>query len=303
MAHYTISNRISCLLIFLSVGIWYNPWCHVSKQDVQDLQQKYRPITSKIHQYISLYTWGTFYPCVHQTHLKCLLLKSSFFCFIWPLKPVPFEVPFVSDNWICWSWVNPGPKIQNHKWCLFSSVFVSSFCSFCGMETAIRFAILARLDLPFYEYAGEFCKLAVATTEDDATFNHLFWLGANFYRSVDLPDAMGLSWKEGSFRCLGSIRARARAIPPSSLPAVPVASPLAPAPEFLDTALSLEFSVSILPAEPAPRQCPQVPAPRQRPQVPAPPERPQVPAPPECPPVPAPPERPPQESVLPECPQ
>ncbi len=31
MAHYKISNRFSHLLIFLSVGIWYNPWCHVSK--------------------------------------------------------------------------------------------------------------------------------------------------------------------------------------------------------------------------------------------------------------------------------
>ncbi len=58
---------------------WSNPWCHVSKQDVQDLQQKYRPTTSKIQQYISLYTWGTFYPCVHQTHLECLLLNISFF--------------------------------------------------------------------------------------------------------------------------------------------------------------------------------------------------------------------------------
>ncbi len=84
MAHYKISNRVSHLLIFLSVGIWYNPWCHVSKQDVQDLQQKYRPTTSKIQQYISLYTWGTFYPCVHRTHLECLLLKSSFFIFVWP---------------------------------------------------------------------------------------------------------------------------------------------------------------------------------------------------------------------------
>ncbi len=69
MTHYKISNRVSHLLIFY-------PWCHVSKQDVQDLQQKYRPTTSKIQQYISLYTWGTFYPCVHQTHLECLLLKS-----------------------------------------------------------------------------------------------------------------------------------------------------------------------------------------------------------------------------------
>ncbi len=56
----------------------------MSKQDVQDLQQKYRPITLKIQQYISLYTWGTFYPCVHQTHLECLLLKSNFFSYIWP---------------------------------------------------------------------------------------------------------------------------------------------------------------------------------------------------------------------------
>ncbi len=59
--------------------------CDVSKQDVQDLQQKYRPTTLKIQQYISLYTWGTFYPCVHQTHLECLLLKTLFFfSFIWP---------------------------------------------------------------------------------------------------------------------------------------------------------------------------------------------------------------------------
>ncbi len=51
----------------------------MSKQDVQDLQQKYRPTTSKIQQYISLNTWGTFYPCVHQTHLDYLLLKKLFY--------------------------------------------------------------------------------------------------------------------------------------------------------------------------------------------------------------------------------
>ncbi len=45
----------------------------MSKQDVQDLQQKYRPTTSEIQQYISLYTWGIFYSWVHQTHLECLL--------------------------------------------------------------------------------------------------------------------------------------------------------------------------------------------------------------------------------------
>ncbi len=29
--------------------------------------------------------------------------KKLIFSFIWPSKPVPFEVPVVSDNWICWS--------------------------------------------------------------------------------------------------------------------------------------------------------------------------------------------------------
>ncbi len=33
----------------------------------------------KIQQYISLYTWGTFYSCVHQTYLECLLLKRLIF--------------------------------------------------------------------------------------------------------------------------------------------------------------------------------------------------------------------------------
>ncbi len=64
------------IIFFLSVGIWYNPWCHVSKQDVEDLQKKYSRTTLKTQQYISLYIWDTFYPCVHQTHLECLLLKS-----------------------------------------------------------------------------------------------------------------------------------------------------------------------------------------------------------------------------------
>ncbi len=46
----------------------------------------------------------------------------------------------------------------------------------CGME----FAVLARRELPFYEYARKFCKLAAVTMVDDATLNQLFWLGANY---------------------------------------------------------------------------------------------------------------------------
>ncbi len=74
IASYNISNRISHLLMFYLLV--FDRIHDVSKQDVQDPQQRYRPTTLNIQQYISLYTWDTFYPCVHKTHLECLLLKS-----------------------------------------------------------------------------------------------------------------------------------------------------------------------------------------------------------------------------------
>jgi len=78
MACYKISS--SCqVLIFLSVGIWSNPWCHVSEQDVQDLWQKIGPTTLKIQRSISFYTWGTFLSVWTKPYSKCLLPKSSFF--------------------------------------------------------------------------------------------------------------------------------------------------------------------------------------------------------------------------------
>ncbi len=74
------------------------------------------------------------------------------------------------------------------------------------MEDAASFAALARLGLPFFEYARDFCGLAAATALEDATLNLLFWLGANYHRPVDLPDTIGLSWREGVFQCLGNVR-------------------------------------------------------------------------------------------------
>ncbi len=59
---------------------------------------------------------------------------------------------------------------------IFEKFFVSQFCSH-GMDAASRFAALAHQGLPFYEFAGEFCKLAAATAWYDATLNKLFWLG------------------------------------------------------------------------------------------------------------------------------
>ncbi len=82
MAHYKISNRVSHLLIFyLLVFDRNHDAMHLNKMS-RTSSRNIGPQHKKIQQYISLYTWGTFYPCVIQTHLECLLLKSSFFSFI-----------------------------------------------------------------------------------------------------------------------------------------------------------------------------------------------------------------------------
>ncbi len=81
MAHYKISNRVSHLLIFYLLvfdrihdAMYLNNMSRTSSRNIGPRHQKYSSIL--------LYTWGTFYPCVHQTHLEYLLLKSSFFSFI-----------------------------------------------------------------------------------------------------------------------------------------------------------------------------------------------------------------------------
>ncbi len=95
----------------------------MSKQDVQDLQQKYRPTTSKIQQYISLYTWGTFYPCVHQTHLECLC-QGSVVCVICSCLCVHvsifglFPVLVRCDYWL----ILVQPCLSNYLW--FTCVFI-----------------------------------------------------------------------------------------------------------------------------------------------------------------------------------
>ncbi len=72
MAHYKISNRVSHLLIFylLVFDIIHDAMClnKLSRTSSRNVGQKH-----KKHQYISLYTWGTFHPCVHQTHLVSVM--------------------------------------------------------------------------------------------------------------------------------------------------------------------------------------------------------------------------------------
>ncbi len=81
MAHYKISNRVSHLLIFYMLvfdrihdAVCLNKMFRTSSRKIGPQHKK--------QQYISLYTWGTFLSLLHQTHLECLLLKSSFFSFI-----------------------------------------------------------------------------------------------------------------------------------------------------------------------------------------------------------------------------
>ncbi|KAI2658485.1 Opioid growth factor receptor [Labeo rohita] len=93
-----------------------------------------------------------------------------------------------------------------------------------------------RRDLPFSEYAREFCGLAMMSGLDDSTINSLFWIGANYSRPVDLPDTTGLSWREGILRCLESVRPQSRTSPPAeqhpepSQPTSPPPPPPTPTP-------------------------------------------------------------------------
>ncbi len=53
---------------------------HVSKDDVQDLQQGYRPTTSKTPAvYVIVHMEVLYIPVFHQTHLECLQLKRLMF--------------------------------------------------------------------------------------------------------------------------------------------------------------------------------------------------------------------------------
>ncbi|KAI2654752.1 Acetyl-coenzyme A carboxylase carboxyl transferase subunit beta [Labeo rohita] len=82
------------------------------------------------------------------------------------------------------------------------------------MEVAVCFSTLACRDLPFVEFAREFCGLAMMSGLDDATINSLFWIGANYSSPVDLPDTTGLSWREGILRCLERVWLQSRTSPP-----------------------------------------------------------------------------------------
>ncbi len=127
------------------------------------------------------------------------------------------------------------------------------------MEFAARLFALIWRDLPFMEYAGEFCGLAAVTEVQDAALLHLFRLGACYHRPLDLPDTTGLCWREGVYRCLGSVRARVGTSPsPVALPCPPAVSVASPPAENMASSMIINH-----------HKFSPVPAPRQRPPVPA----------------------------------
>ncbi len=84
MVHYKISNRVSHLLIFYLLvfdrihdAMHLNKMSRTSSRNIGPQHKKYSSIFHCTHGVL-------FYPCVRQTHLECLLLKSKFFSFIWP---------------------------------------------------------------------------------------------------------------------------------------------------------------------------------------------------------------------------
>ncbi len=59
-----------------------------------------------------------------------------------------------------------------------AATFKNIFCPpVRSMEVAELFSTLSCRDIPFVEYAWEFCGLAVFTALEDTTLNSLFWIG------------------------------------------------------------------------------------------------------------------------------
>ncbi len=83
MAHYKISESQSLTDLYLLVfDRIHDVMClnKMSRTSSRNIGQQHIKYSSRLHCTHRVF----FYPCVHQTHLECLLIKSYFFCFIWP---------------------------------------------------------------------------------------------------------------------------------------------------------------------------------------------------------------------------
>ncbi len=83
MAHYKISYRVSRLLIFYLLvfdrihdAMCLNKMSRTSSRNIGPQHKKYSSVYHCTHGVLFFFF---FYPCVHQTHLECLLLKRYLF--------------------------------------------------------------------------------------------------------------------------------------------------------------------------------------------------------------------------------
>lgn len=86
------------------------------------------------------------------------------------------------------------------------------------------------------DFALRFSQSAVRTAFDNETLKSLFWIRANYYHPVDLPDTYGLCWRDAVIRCLDHIWIRSSqpskkpspSSPRSTVPEPPADSKLPP---------------------------------------------------------------------------
>jgi len=77
-----------------------------------------------------------------------------------------------------------------------------------NMDDRARIIVLAQENQNLFSFIKDFCCLAVTSALNNETLKTLFWIGATFQHHIDLPDTIGLDWRETVIRCLESAVSR-----------------------------------------------------------------------------------------------
>lgn len=70
------------------------------------------------------------------------------------------------------------------------------------MDLAAEFTAFAHEGLPVLEYNVRFCQLTLGSHFDDKTLKSLYWVGANYYNPLDLPEISKGTWREPLLKCM-----------------------------------------------------------------------------------------------------
>lgn len=68
-----------------------------------------------------------------------------------------------------------------------------------------QFILVVQESTNLLNFIEKFSHLAATFPLDDENLKTIFWIGVNFHHPVDLPDTIGLDWRETVIRCLESI--------------------------------------------------------------------------------------------------